>query len=68
VLWFVVGSGPRCRERVYQTQVNNPALGYMRSVIRAERARVTCAQLFVADANGKAIVLSDPRDIAFQTR
>jgi effector-associated domain 1 (EAD1)-containing protein len=67
-LWFVVGSGQRCRERIHRAQVDNPSLGYMTSVIKADRARVTCAQLFVEDANGQAIARSDPRDITFQTR
>ena len=65
VLWFVVGSGPRCREQIHQAQVDNPALGYMTSVIKAERERPTCAQLFVEDANGQAIARSDPHDITF---
>jgi hypothetical protein len=69
ILWFVVGSGQRCRgERVHRAQVDNPSLGYMTSVIKAERARVTCAQLFVEDANGQAIARSDPREIAFPSR
>jgi hypothetical protein len=67
-LWFVVGSGQRCRERVHRAQVDNPSLGYMTSVIKAERARATCAQLFVENANGQAIARSDPRDIAFPAR
>jgi hypothetical protein len=68
VLWFVVGSGQRCRERLHRAQVDNPSLGYMTSVIKTERARPTCAQLFVEDANGQAIARSDPRDIAFSSR
>lgn len=68
MLWFVVGSGQRCRERVHRARVDNPALGYMTSIIKAERARATCAQLFVEDANGQAIARSDPRDITFVAR
>jgi hypothetical protein len=68
VLWFVVGAGQRCRERLHRAQVDNPALGYMTSIIKAERARPTCAQLFVEDANGQAIARSDPRDITFPSR
>jgi hypothetical protein len=68
VLWFVVGSGQRCRDRLHRAQVDNPALGYMTSIIKAERARPTCAQLFVEDANGQAIARSDPRDITFPSR
>ena len=68
MLWFVVGSGQRCRERTHRARVDNPALGYMTSIIKAERARATCAQLFVEDANGQAISRSDPRDITFVAR
>jgi hypothetical protein len=68
VLYFVVGSGQRCRERIHKAQVDNPALGYMTSIIRVERTRPTCAQLFVENANGQAIARSDPRDITFQSR
>jgi hypothetical protein len=68
VVWFVVGSGQRCRDRIHRAQVDNPSLGYMTSVIKAERARVTCAQLFVEDANGQAIARSDPREITFASR
>jgi Effector-associated domain 1 len=68
VLWFVVGSGQRCRERVHRAQVDNPSLGYMTSIIKPERARPTCAQLLVEDANGQAIARSDPREIAFAPR
>jgi hypothetical protein len=67
-LWFVVGSGQRCRERIHSAKVDNPALGYMTSIIRVERTRPTCAQLFVENANGQAIARSDPRDITFQSR
>jgi hypothetical protein len=68
LLWFVVGSGQRCRERIHRAQVDDPALGYMTSIIRTGRARPTCAQLFVEDAHGQAIARSDPRDIAFSSR
>jgi hypothetical protein len=68
VVWFVVGSGQRCRDRVHRAQVDTPSLGYMTSVIKAQRAKVTCAQLFVEDANGQAIARSDPRDITFHGR
>lgn len=67
-LWFVVGSGQRCRERIHRAQVDNPALGYMTSIIKTDRTRPTCALLFVEDANGQAIARSDPREIAFSSR
>jgi hypothetical protein len=65
VLWFVIGSGPRCRERAHRAMVDNPELGYMTSMLVLDRTRTTCAQLFVEDANGQTIARSDPREIAF---
>jgi hypothetical protein len=65
VLWFVIGSGPRCRERAHRAMVDNPELGYMTSMLALDRTRTTCAQLFVEDANGQTIARSDPREIAF---
>ena len=67
-LWFVVGSGPRCGKKVDRAQVDNPSLGYMTFVLAVERERVSCAQLFVEDANGQTIARSDAHDITFQTR
>jgi hypothetical protein len=64
-LWFVIGTGPRCRERVHRAMVDNPELGYMTSMLALDRTRTTCAQLFVEDANGQTIARSDPREIAF---
>jgi hypothetical protein len=68
VLWFAVGSGPRCRDRVDRAAVDNPTLGYMTFVLAVERERVSCAQLFVEDANGQTIARSDPHDITFKER
>jgi hypothetical protein len=68
LLWFVIGSGPRCGKRIDKAQVDNPSLGYMTFILAAERERVTCAQLFVEDANGQTIARSDPHDIKYQGR
>jgi hypothetical protein len=68
VLWFVVGSGPRCGKRIDKAEVDRPSLGYMTFILAAERERVTCAQLFVEDANGQTLARSDPHDIKYQGR
>jgi hypothetical protein len=65
VLFFVVGSGPRCGKQIDRARVDNPSLGFMTFVLGPERERVTCAQLFVEDANGQTIARSDPHNITF---